>query len=549
MCGIWGALGYSLQKTTDAELAALVNQLKPRGPEFQTVRRILPQLVFGFTRLAINGLTDQGNQPFTHEPTATTLVCNGEIYNYKQIARERDMDASTLGSDCEVLPDLLAALDPTPALRALDGVFAILCANTATQTLLVARDPYGVRPLFEAVMSDGTRIWSSELKALPLGTEGTEGPQGIQHVAPFPPGTWRKFCLKTGELLASEQYHQIPWIKQPFLDPRVSLRDALVAAVEKRLMSDRPVGALLSGGLDSSLVAAIAARALKVQGQRLHTFSIGMPGSTDLAFARQVADHIGSEHHEILCSKQDFLDAVEPVIAAIESYDITTVRASVGNWLVGKWIRENTDIKVVLNGDGSDEVGGGYLYFFRAPSDEEFEAESERLLKEIHLFDVLRSDRCISAHGLEPRTPFLDKAVVATWRAIPTNLRRPLLGTRPEKWILREAFAGTELLPEAVLWRKKEAFSDGVSSEEESWYQIVSRHAEEHFRSCQAGATGAEKWPHNPPTTAEGAWYRERFESLFGTVAASVIPHMWMPRWIPGSTDPSARILKELYSS
>jgi asparagine synthase (glutamine-hydrolysing) len=380
-------------------------------------------------------------------------------------------------------------------------------------------------------MANGGRVWASELKAIPA---------DCLTIAPFPPGTWREYSL-SGDLLSEQRYHTIPWIKVSAPNPSTALVSALRDAVEKRMMSERPVGALLSGGLDSSLVAALASRSAVKQGQRLHTFSIGMPGSTDLVFARKVADHIGSAHHEILLTKQDFLDAIEPVIKAIESYDITTVRASVGNWLVAKWIRDHTDIKVVLNGDGSDEVGGGYLYFYRAPSDEAFEAESERLLEEIHLFDVLRSDRSISSHGLEPRTPFLDKQLVATWRSLLTVLRRPS-GDRMEKHVLREAFSIVDptLLPEDVLWRKKEAFSDGVSSTEESWYVTVGKHAE------AMGLVADPTWTHNPPATAEGIYYRQVFERLYPN-RESVIPHMWMPRWIPGATDPSARTLKELY--
>jgi asparagine synthase (glutamine-hydrolysing) len=231
----------------------------------------------------------------------------------------------------------------------------------------------------------------------------------------------------------------------------------------------------------------------------------------------------------------------------IESYDITSVRASVGNWLIGKFIKEHTDIKVVFNGDGSDEIGGGYIYSYAAPSDEEFEGESERLLEEIHTYDVLRSDRSMAAHGLEARTPFLDKNVVATWRALPTAFRRPVKGGQMEKAILREAFADDDYLPTEVLWRKKEAFSDGVSSKEDSWYVRCAQEARksgvtmEHIKETTRG------W-HNPPPTEEAFVYRTMFEKHYGREATHVIPHMWMPRWIAGANDPSARTLKELYS-
>jgi asparagine synthase (glutamine-hydrolysing) len=352
----------------------------------------------------------------------------------------------------------------------------------------------------------------------------------------------------------SYQYHSIPYLKIAEWNTSLSrseaknaLRNAVYLAVKKRLLSDRPIGALLSGGLDSSLVAAIAARELAKDGKKLHTFSIGMPGSTDLKYAALVAKHINSEHHEILVKQENFLNAIPNVIEAIESYDITTVRASVGNYLVGKYIKENTDIKVVFNGDGSDEIGGGYIYFYNAPNDEEFESESERLLEEIHYFDVLRSDRCISCHGLEARTPFLDKSVVATWRQMSTDFRRPKKtnsegrGLHMEKQILREAFENDNLLPWDVLWRKKEAFSDGVSATDDSWYLKCKEYAEKTLSSFEV-----ESNCHNPPKTAEAYWYRSLFEKYYGTMAAKLIPHMWMPRWTT-ATDPSARTLKELY--
>jgi asparagine synthase (glutamine-hydrolysing) len=536
MCGILGVIGNVSQE----ELERCLEALKARGPELQTLTNPLPSVSLGFTRLAINGLTAAGNQPIN--AGSWVAVCNGEIYNYRELAATYELNMPEGASDCWVIPHLLEKLgDATQVCRALDGVFAFIAVNTESGEVLVARDPYGVRPLFQ-VNVGAKAAWASELKglpALPALPALPELPTPPTNLAPFPPGTWRIFT-SDGIQYKEEKYHTIPWIKQPHAN-MTNLRTALEAAVEKRLLSERPVGALLSGGLDSSLVAAIAARKLAERGQKLHTFSIGMSGSTDLGYARMVAEWIGSEHHEILCSKDDFLGAVSTVVGTIESYDITTVRASVGNWLVGKWIRENTDIKVVLNGDGSDEVGGGYLYFYKAPNDAAFEAESERLLKDIHIYDVLRSDRCISAHGLEPRTPFLDKQFVAVWRGLPTEWRRPS-AARMEKWVLREAFNGTGLLPDAVLWRKKEAFSDGVSSTEESWYQTVS-----HW--CEEKGVGIEGWTHNPPRTAEGAWYRQLFEARYDAAAAACIPYMWMPRWISGVTDPSARVLKELYTT
>jgi asparagine synthase (glutamine-hydrolysing) len=300
------------------------------------------------------------------------------------------------------------------------------------------------------------------------------------------------------------------------------------------------VAALLSGGLDSSLIAALVQRSLTEKGAPpLKTFSIGFEGSQDLKYASMVAKHIGSDHHEIVMTPSDFLDAIPAVIRDIESFDITSVRASVGNWLISREIRRRTDCKVVFNGDGSDEVLGGYLYFYNAPNNEAFEAESERLLQDIHMFDVLRSDRSISSHGLEARTPFLDKQFVAVARSLPTALRRPVKGGQCEKYVLRKAFEGTGLLPDEVLWRTKEAFSDGVSGTK-SWYQICHEHAlEEVGEEWHQKAT---VFKHLTPKTAEAYYYRVLFDRHYRG-AETCIPYFWMPKWSPETSDPSARTL------
>jgi asparagine synthase (glutamine-hydrolysing) len=296
-------------------------------------------------------------------------------------------------------------------------------------------------------------------------------------------------------------------VKQPIFDDyenaKTALRISLLESVNKRLLSDKPIGALLSGGLDSSLIVSILARTMKTA---LHTFSIGLMDSKDLRFAKLVSEYCGTIHHEIVITEQDYIDAIPDVIYDIESYDTTTVRASVGNWLIGKYISEHTNIKVVFNGDGSDEIGGGYRYFQRAPTDGAFDEECRRLLKDICYFDVLRSDRSISSWGLEPRTPYLDKQFVATWLSIPTKYRR----TPVEKKILREAFAGN-YLPFLALWRKKEAFSDGMS-DKSPWSSISN----------------------------ESAYYKGLYMKHYPD---KLVPYKWMPRWSPETTDPSARTL------
>ena len=537
MCGIWALLGKC-----PANYAYLVEALKARGPEYTAILDLMTEpVMLGFTRLAINGLTSAGNQPFQHESTYT--ICNGEIYNYKALAQRWAMTLEEGTSDCAVIPQLFQHLSPTEVCRTLDGVFAFVFVDTDKHELIVARDPYGVRPLFHGKLygyEKTTHIFASEMKGLPA---------NCLSVTPFPPGTWQRYSTQTGTLLESHTYHNIPHDKPAIFENEEmsmrALKAAITTAVEKRLLSDRPIGALLSGGLDSSLVCAIAARHLKKHNVRLHTFSIGMPGSTDLDYADQVAAHIDSIHHRICLTTQDFIDAIPHVIKAIESYDITTVRASVGNWLIGQYIKENTDIKVVFNGDGSDEIGGGYLYFFNAPSDEQFESECERLLTEINLYDVLRSDRSMAAHGLEARTPFLDKQVVATWLSLATKYRRPQ-GAQKEKYILRKAMEAENYLPPEVLWRKKEAFSDGVSATNDSWYVKCLEHATSIVPPLDEIKELTKDW-HNPPQTQEAYYYRKLFNDMYGNDRASVIPHMWMPKWSANTTDPSARTLTTLY--
>jgi asparagine synthase (glutamine-hydrolysing) len=536
MCGIWALFGIT--RPSAAEIAICLKELNARGPEYTAIEDY-GSVVLGFTRLAINGLTPRGHQPIDDKQIA--VVCNGELYNYRELAQRWSIPLPEGCSDCEVLPTLLRNLEPTEVCRALDGVFAFVAYDKTNNTVTVARDPYGVRPLFMG-MGDGFQVFASEIKAL----------TPICHtVKAFPPGTYYKFTLpqpgSTQVEVDAFGYHAIPWLKNPAFDDEDSaasaLKVALESAVAKRLMSDRPIGALLSGGLDSSLVCALAAKTLKAQGRKLNTFSIGMPGSTDLHYAQLVADKIGSVHHAIELKPDEFFGAIKEVIAAAETYDITSVRASVGNYLVGRYIKANTDIKVVFNGDGSDEAGGGYLYFYRAPSDETFEAETTRLLKDIYAFDVLRSDRSMAAHGLEARTPFLDRQLVAVWKSLPTALRRPT-PAKKEKYILRKAFDADDLLPNDVLWRKKEAFSDGVSATEKPWHASINEWARTQIPNvAEELKKAATKYPHNTPKTPEALLYRRVFEELYGQTSASIIPYFWMPKWSPETTDPSARTL------
>jgi asparagine synthase (glutamine-hydrolysing) len=537
MCGIWAYLGDSY----DSEYEDLIYKLIPRGPEGMRVVPVNDSLTFGFTRLAINGLTDSGMQPFVNGPI--TWMCNGEIYNYRDI--QRDLHLKSNDSDCHCIGEvyLRHRENPETFLRTLDGVFGLVLYDSELSRLIVARDPYGIRPVFVGVNDSGTFI-ASEMKALP----------SCYSVRPVLPGSYEIYDMNTRELVKTAKYHTIPWVISPIYNPDDSmtarqdasthLRIALEEAVRKRMLAERPVAALLSGGLDSSLIAALVQTHLSnVGAPPLKTFAIGFEGSSDLKHARIAADWIQTDHTEIVMTPDEFFNAIPRVIHAIESYDRTTVRASVGNYLVAKYISENTDCKVVFNGDGSDEIFGGYLYFNNAPNNMDFQQETERLLENIHTFDVLRSDRSISANGLEPRTPFLDKQFVALVRSIHPSFLRPCPGIQVEKAILREAFDDGVTLPPEVINRRKEAFSDGVSGTDKSWYQEirdrVAKLVPDDWQDEVAHLT------HMRPLTAEDFYYRQLFETFYpgDENALATVPYRWMPRWSPETTDPSARTL------
>lgn len=535
MCGIclvWNhASEYPFPKY---EMHNCIQRLMDRGPD-DTYSDLLAlpsgiRVGLGFTRLHVQGASGK-EQPFTMAD-GRIVMCNGEIFNAPALVSSLRLPVKQGASDCAVIPALLATMGLPAVCRLLDGDFAIVVVDPSAGSISVARDPYGVRPLFMGSYDTGLSCIASELKGFPRHMGA------LARIMAIEPGTVVSFPLSDPQKVTRTQWHEVPWLKSPHfgsMNPGPALQFTLEEAVVKRLATVREVGACLSGGLDSSLIAAIAARNLK---EPLHTYSIGMEGSPDLEKAREVAAHIGSIHHERIVTAAECLAAIPKVIRAIESFDITTVRASVGNYLLGAFIRRVTPtVKVVLNGDGADEILGGYLYMRAAPSDAAFEAETTRLLEEIHRYDVLRSERSMAAHGLESRSPFLDRQFVSVARSIPTELLRPT-ADRLEKHVLRAAFEASGLLPPSVLWRPKEAFSDGISRAENSWFETAKRRGEEEFPDgwiCRFAI--------NQPKTAEAAWYRSLFHESYPEAAASLIPAMWMPRFIEGATDPSARTL------
>jgi asparagine synthase (glutamine-hydrolysing) len=548
MCGI-----FALLNTTKAGIRHdLIGQQfqagQARGPEASSLTHPYPQTIFGFHRLAINGLNPESNQPLVVDNVV--LICNGEIYNYKELYHAMGMSGGgKTQSDCEVILHMYLRYGLQYTLQALDGVFAfvLLDCRALEARLFCARDPFGVRPLYLLAGNENTWGLASELKMLSgiqLDTRGC--------VAHFPPGSFSEWTYAEQALSSwtlktptPTRYHTLGFLQQGFqqvewfecmADVYPELARRFRDAVFKRCCTtERPIACLLSGGLDSSLVAALVSEYHKKHGLKpVETYSIGLVGSTDLVYARQVAEKLGTQHHEVIVTEEDFIAAVPHVIQAIESYDTTTVRASLGNWLVGKYIRENSEAKVIFNGDGSDELAGGYLYMALAPDALEFDCECRRLLNNIYAFDVLRSDKCISSHGLEPRTPFLDRGWVQYYLSLPPAARFPGVDSM-EKELIRMAFAYDDLLPDDVLWRRKEAFSDGVTGVTRSLFQILQDHAKTLVLPPMQNNNGS-----GPvATTAEQRWYRSVFDSYYPE-AGNVVPYFWMPKYVDAK-DASAR--------
>lgn len=530
MCGIFAY--FSKRALNKASLTALTNgfgRISHRGPDNHNLKNITDKLTFGFHRLAIVDPSFRGNQPLHHPKKQLMLICNGEIYNHEKLKKEYGIDTVT-DSDCEVILHLYEKFGIHKALQLLDTEsFAFCLYDGQSNNLIVARDRFGVRPLYYHDQ-DGQLAFASEGKAL----EHLPG-----EIKQFEPSTYKIYDMMTGWGISMNRYYSNQFDVSEDKDISAilsSIRYLFTRAVQKRMMADRKIGALLSGGLDSSLVCALIAQG--VDPSQLNTFAIGIEGSTDLVYAKAAAKYIGTQHHSVELHEKEFLRAIPDVIESIESYDVTTVRASVGNWLIGKYISENTDVKVVFNGDGSDEQSG-YLYLRNAPSEQAFHEECKSLLNNIHYFDVLRSDRSMTNWGLESRSPFLDNSFVDYYMSIHPSFKIYDIGI--EKYLLRKAFNSMDILPDSVLWRPKEAFSDGCSSVNRSWHVIIQEHvdtliSDEEFRE------NAPKFTHNEPKTKEAYYYRKLFNQSYPN-RASVIPHTWAPKWSTNPNEPSAREL------
>lgn len=480
---------------------------------------------FGFHRLSIMDLSVLGRQPF--ELNNKHLMCNGEIYNYNELKNYLSDHGYHFNgnSDCEVLLPLFEVEGIANMARMLDAEFALVIADETTGDIFAARDPFGIRPMFYGYEKGSGQIaFASEAKAL----------MGIcRDITPFPPG----YYYAHGEF---HLYHDIANVQQMIDAPEevltANIREKLEAAVIKRLSADAPMGFLLSGGLDCSLVCAIASRELS---EPIKTFSIGMETDPiDLKYAKEVADYLGADHTEVIMTRDDVLANLREVIKTLETWDITTIRASIGMYLVAKYIHENTDVKTLLTGEVSDELFG-YKYTDFAPSAEAFQEEAEKRVRELYMYDVLRADRTLAAHALEARVPFADLDFAGYVMAI--NPERKLNTHDKGKYLLRQAFAGTGLLPDDILYREKAAFSDAVGH---SMVDDLKEYAESLYSDADL-ANAPEKYPTHTPFTKESLLYRDIFEEFYPG-QDSWITDYWMPNkdWVGGDVnDPSARVL------
>lgn len=524
MCSI---IGYCDGGVTFDLFKECFDKTKSRGPDDTEIIDTGKGLI-GFHRLAIMGLTSEGMQPFKLGKSYS--VCNGEIYGFEKMKSDLIKKGYSFvsDSDCEILLPLYKEYG-TDMFKMLDAEFALIIYDGKTEQYIAARDPIGIRPLYYGYSESGTIVFASEAKNLV---------KLVKKIMPFPPGHY----YKDGKFICYCDITKVEKVCHDSLETVCkNIREKLVAGIKKRLVADAKVGFLLSGGLDSSLVCAVAAREAN---EPIKTFAIGMSeDAIDLKYAKQVADFIGSDHTEVIITKEDVLKSLETVIALLGTYDITTIRASMGMYLVCKYIHENTDIRVLLTGEISDELFG-YKYTDFAPSADEFQKEAEKRVRELHMYDVLRADRCISVNSLEARVPFGDLDFVHYVMSIDPEMKLNKYGKG--KYLLRHAFEG-DYLPHDILYREKAAFSDAVGH---SMVDDLKEYAEgcytdEEFREKK------EKYSHAKPFTKESLLYREIFEKYYEG-QSEMVTDFWMPNkeWEGCNVDdPSARVLSNYGAS
>ncbi len=522
MCGILSIIRKSDESISVEKIQEMSLRMGHRGPDERDIHINDQGYVLTHERLSIIDL-HTGKQPIKGTNNAY-VVHNGEIYNH-QALRDGELSHHSFHTTCdsEVIVHLYEEYG-YDFCNKLDGVFAFVVIDG--EKFIAGRDPIGVKPLYYGTLEDGSMCFSSEMKVIE---------DVCDDVKAFPPGHY--YTAETGFV----QYYQPSWHDAKNCHEELDLkklRDTLIKATEKRLMSDVPLGVLLSGGLDSSLTSSIAARLMKERGQKIHSFSIGLDEKApDLIAAQKVADFLGTEHHNIHFTVEEGIKIIDKLVWHLETYDITSIRASTPMYFLSKYITD-MGIKVVLSGEGSDEILGGYLYFYNAPSLEEFQKETIRRVGLLSTADCLRADKSTMAHGLEARVPFLDKDFLQVAMSLDPKYKKPIKGETIEKLVLRQAFDDKETpwLPDEILWRQKEQFSDGVGY---SWIDQLIDHCAAQV-SDEEMAKATEKFPHNTPTTKEAYYMRRIYAKHFPSKAAAETVLKWVPKW-QKNEDPSGR--------
>ncbi len=553
MCGIFFYFGnyYTLD-----QLMPYFMKSSHRGPDSSFLRNIdsvnvkleedseevVMNAYMGFHRLAIVDMSREGDQPFESE-SGNFAMCNGEIYNHKMI-RKSLKNPPHSKSDCAVVLPLYEQYGWTDMMKHLDGDFGFLIYDKKHKFVMIGRDPMGVKPIFYVKDDNYGLAISSEMKSLVHIFPG-------KRIHMVTSGSSMVFSL-TSRRISGHKYWNPSFPLQEYTETKKynevflknTIREKLTLAVKKRLMAERPLGLLISGGLDSSLIAGITKTLVGEDkiGQ-IRSFSIGMPGSPDVVNAQVVADYLGTNHTTVNFTTEEGISAIKDVIYQLETYDITTIRASTPQYLLSKYISKNTDVKVILSGEGSDELFGGYLYSHLAPSNDDLQNDSNRLMRELEVFDVLRTDRTTAGNGLEVRVPFLDRGFIKFVAGIPGKYKNPNassgFGKRIEKKILRDAFSGLDIIPEQILNRTKNAFSDACGYD---WIPSLQEHCNS-LISDEEFANRTEKYPHCTPPTKEAYFYRKTFEEFYPG-QSHVLPHYWLPNWIQNNGEPSAKILQ-----
>ncbi len=518
MCSILAYQGSSLTKE---DIQPFFDKTISRGPDMQRMQSI-PCGVMGFERLSIMGLNEAGMQPFSLGENS--LVCNGEIYGFRKIKEELASEYEFKSdSDCEILLPLYEKYG-VDMFGMLDAEYALILYDHKRNSLVAARDPIGIRPLFYGYPKEDEIIFASEAKNL----SGL-----VPEVFPFPPGHY----YADGKFVCYRDMGRVEEYSSDDLETVCEkIREKLIKGIEKRLDADAPLGFLLSGGLDSSLVCAVSAKLLD---KPIKTFAIGMStDAIDLEYAKEVADYIGSDHTEVIITAEDVIEALPKVVHLLGTFDITTVRASIGMYLVCKYIHENTDVRVLMTGEISDELFG-YKYTDFAPDAQSFQKEAQKRVRELYMYDVLRADRCISVNSMEARVPFGDLEFVDYVMSVDPGLKMNVYGKG--KYLLRHAFEG-DYLPYDILMREKAAFSDAVGH---SMVDHLKEYAESVYTD-EEFEKGAAKYDHAKPFTKESLLYRDLFEKYYPG-QGRMIKDFWMPNkeWEGCNVnDPSARVLK-----